>query len=74
MLKEEEITYLIATMQKNANKAGRQCLYNGCNEAAIISHLLQKRGIINSISEQQHVYEHSLHAFKKGLLALIVLG
>lgn len=73
-MKEKEIAHLIATMQKNANKASRQCLYNGCNEAAIISHLLQKRGIINSISEQQHVYEISLHAFKKDFFAFNRIG
>lgn len=61
-------------MQKNANKAARQCLYKSCNETAIVSHLLQKRGIINSISEQQHVYENSLNAFKKDFFAFNRIG
>lgn len=73
-MKEKEIAHLIATMQKNANKARRQCLYNGCNEVAINSHLLQKRGIINSISEKQHVYENSPHAFKKDYFAFNRIG
>lgn len=61
-------------MQKNANKATRKCLYRGCSATAIISHLLQKRGIINSISEQQHVYENSLNAFKKDFFAFKRIG
>ena len=73
-MKEKEITHLIATMQKNANKATRQCLYKDCSDTAIISHLLQKRGIINYISEQQHVYENSLNAFKKNFFAFKRIG
>jgi hypothetical protein len=73
-LKDKEIAHRISTMQKNANKAVRQCLYKGCNETAIISHLLQKRGIINSIAEQQHVYEISLNAFKKDFFAFNKIG
>ena len=64
-MKNQEITHLISQMQKNANKTARTCLYMGCKESSIISHLLQKRGIISSIAEQQHVIEISLNAFKK---------
>lgn len=73
-MNDKETAHLFATMQKNANKAVRKCLYEGCNQTAIISHLLQKRGIINSIAEQQHVYENSLNAFKKDFFAFNRIG
>lgn len=64
-MKQKEITNLIFKFQKSAKNAPRPCLHDGCNQLSIDSHLLQKKGIIDSISENQHVVEISLNGFKK---------
>lgn len=68
-MKEKQITHIITKLQKNANLVPRKCLYKDCNEVAINSHLLQKKGILSSISEQQHVYEISLNAYNVDFLS-----
>lgn len=38
-----------------STKKQRTCLYPDCNEKSVMSHLLQKKGILNQIAENQHV-------------------
>lgn len=56
---------IISTLDQRAKEAPRKCLFEGCNELAIASHLLQKRGIINQIAENNHVLELAFNNYKK---------
>jgi hypothetical protein len=44
-------------ISKNVSNLKWECLVEGCQENAINSHLLQKNGILNSISENGHIIE-----------------
>lgn len=51
-----------------ANKAKSDtniCMYPNCNEKAINSHIMQKNGILSSISEDQHLWESAIDHFKQ---------
>ncbi|MDP1745645.1 MAG: hypothetical protein Q8L90_08710 [Bacteroidota bacterium] len=68
MMKQKEIKHTIETIKKRASDAKRNCLFDGCLETAINSHLLQKNGIINQISENNQVYQiRSDNYVKEGL-------
>ncbi len=68
-MKQKEIKHTIETIIRRATNAKRKCLFDGCSETAIYSHLLQKNGIINQISENNQVYQlHSDGYSKTGLL------
>jgi|AntAceMinimDraft_9_1070365.scaffolds.fasta_scaffold06042_4 hypothetical protein len=63
---DKQIKNIIFKIQLNAFDAKRKCLYKDCEEISIKSHLLQKKGIINSISENNHVYELAINPFAEG--------
>jgi hypothetical protein len=57
-----------------ARAKSRKCMYPGCNELAISSHILQKKGILDVIAEDGHVMQlsvggplHGLRFKKKGI-------
>jgi hypothetical protein len=52
MMKQNEI----AKAYSRAEQAKRKCLWPGCNNNAINSHLLQKKGILSLIADSQHLY------------------
>ena len=54
---ELEITKVIANISSNCFKKKRICLYHNCTHEAINSHLLQRNGILNHISENNHIYQ-----------------
>ncbi len=58
LMKQKEATNLMGKLMVNAAKKQRTCLYNGCGEKSIASHLLQKRGILSQIAEDNHVYTY----------------
>lgn len=47
----------ISKIQRASDKKKRKCVISGCNNNAINSHLLQRNGILNNISENGHVIE-----------------
>ncbi|MCK4678048.1 MAG: hypothetical protein KAT48_07965 [Bacteroidales bacterium] len=65
-MRENEIKKIIKKLEERAFRANRKCLIPGCNKVAIQSHLLQKNGIINLISENQKVYYINHETFRKG--------
>lgn len=73
-MKEKEIKNLIEKLRKRAKQAKRKCLHANCNETAIDSHLLQKKGIINQISENNHVWELGMNNYKKDLFFFKRIG
>ncbi|MES2515306.1 MAG: hypothetical protein V4580_14230 [Bacteroidota bacterium] len=51
---------------RNSKNKLRKCLVDGCEENAIKSHALQKNGILNQISEKNHLFQFSnVSAFQK---------
>ena len=52
-----EFRKIISKINKNAFEKLRFCLYPNCNNHSINSHLLQRNGILNNISENKHVYQ-----------------
>ncbi|MFT3704780.1 MAG: hypothetical protein QM802_20615 [Agriterribacter sp.] len=62
-MNNKKVTSIISNIQKNAFRSKRTCLFEGCTEESIMSHLLQKNGIVNQISEDRHVYENGLNPF-----------
>lgn len=51
-------------MFRRAEKKQRTCCYPDCNEKAINSHVLQKNGILNEISQNNHFIISELDFFK----------
>ncbi|MGZ5303629.1 MAG: hypothetical protein ACXWDO_05925, partial [Bacteroidia bacterium] len=64
-MKNKEVTNFVEKLRKKTFEAKRVCLAKDCDSFAINSHLLQKRGIINNISDNTNqVYELSYDLFK----------
>lgn len=51
--------------KKMAIKSIVNCYHPECNEKSINSHILQKNGILSSISKDNHLWEHILNHFKE---------
>lgn len=49
----------ILKARKKSEKKARNCMFNGCQNRAIKSHVLQKNGILREISENNHLIELS---------------
>lgn len=43
--------------RKKAERKDRRCMYDNCPNSAILSHVLQKNGILKQISEENHLIE-----------------
>lgn len=48
---------ILAGINKNLREKNWKCLYEGCGENAINSHILQRNGILSSIAPDGHLYE-----------------
>jgi hypothetical protein len=59
-----EIKKIIVDLIKQAKNSTRSCLYKDCGSNAINSHLLQRRGIISEIEENNHIIEFAIDQFK----------
>lgn len=57
MKRSNEFQNTCSNIQKSVKKKKWPCLINDCRANAINSHLLQKNGILNTISEDGHLYE-----------------
>lgn len=53
---------------KSTKKQNKKCLYNDCSQLAINSHLLQKNGIIDKISENNHVYQFEFNPYQRSVI------
>ena len=47
---------VLDSLSQKAKATNRICLQEGCSENAIKSHILQKKGILNTISKDGHLY------------------
>lgn len=50
----------ISKIHRASDRKKRKCILNGCNNYAINSHLLQRNGILNNISENGHLIERRI--------------
>jgi|GEM_PF-6472298 len=48
--------YIFETFKKQIHELSKPCYIQGCDFDASFNHLLQKRGILNQIEENQHIY------------------
>lgn len=64
-MKEKEIQGVIFELGKRAKIKDRKCLFKGCSNLAIESHLLQQNGILDSIKDDtNHLWEQKIEHFK----------
>lgn len=56
-MNEKQAKSIIAQLFKRAKEAKWKCLYPNCEKDSIQSHLLQKNGILSTISVNRHVHE-----------------
>ncbi|MEY2828356.1 MAG: hypothetical protein RIQ33_214 [Bacteroidota bacterium] len=64
-MKEKEIQNIIFELGKRAKVKDRNCLFDGCPNLAIESHLLQENGILDSIKDNtNHLWEQKIEHFK----------
>lgn len=65
---QKEALRVMGQIYKNVRKKSWLCMYCGCNDSAINSHLLMRNGILNYVVENGHLYElrsNAPEAFKK---------
>lgn len=65
---QKEALRVMGQIYKNVRKKSWPCMYCGCNDSAINSHLLMRNGILNYVVENGHLYElrsDAPEAFKK---------
>ena len=71
---EKEIKGIIRKHEINAKRKTRKCFLPNCNSNSIASHLLQKNGILNRISHQNHLYQVGMDSFKTGMFYFEKIG
>ncbi|WP_273567254.1 hypothetical protein [Maribacter halichondriae] len=49
---------ILVQIEKNVDSKNLECVIEGCSNIAINSHILQKNGILNSISTANHFHEY----------------
>ena len=65
---QKEALRIMGQIYKNVRNKSWSCMYCGCYDSAINSHLLMRNGILNYVVENGHLYElrsDSPEAFKK---------
>ncbi|WP_130734277.1 hypothetical protein [Flavobacterium sp. J27] len=60
-----ELSKIFSDCAKKARLTTNTCLFPGCNKTSIKSHIMQKNGILSSISEDRHLWEFNVDHFKK---------
>lgn len=60
-----ELAKIFVECAKKARLSTNTCLFPGCDKTAINSHIMQKNGILSSISEDRHLWEFNVDHFKK---------
>lgn len=55
--KKKELESIIENIYKRVKSKRRECIIEGCNEYSINSHILQKNGILDRLSSDNHIVE-----------------
>lgn len=57
MSNQKQVMTELRKLRKQIAKKKWLCMYDGCKEEAIKSHILQRHGILDNITEDNHMYE-----------------
>ena len=60
-----EIAKIFTDCRNKSVETTNHCFYPGCKNKSINSHILQKNGILSSISKDRHLWEYKVDHFKK---------
>ncbi|MDY3338866.1 hypothetical protein PG279_06695 [Riemerella anatipestifer] len=60
-----QLAKIFTDCMQEAKKQTNVCMYPGCEESAINSHIMQKNGILSSIAEDKHLWKLAVDNFKK---------
>lgn len=60
-----EIAKIFVDCAKKARATTNICLVPGCDKKSINSHIMQKNGILSSISQDRHLWEYDVNHFQK---------
>lgn len=60
-----QLAKIFTECAKKARLTTNTCLFPGCDKTSINSHIMQKNGILSSISEDRHLWEFNVDHFKK---------
>lgn len=60
-----ELAKIFSDCSKQAREQTNICMYPGCTEKSINSHIMQKNGILSSIADDKHLWESGVDHFKK---------
>jgi hypothetical protein len=71
---KEEAKSIIRNNELSAKRKSRKCCVDNCNSKSISSHLLQKNGILNRISHQNHLYEIGINPFNSPIFSFQKIG
>lgn len=64
-MEEKEILKISNDLREQAKKEICNCMHPNCPNKAINSHIMQKNGVLSSISPDRHLWELSVNNFKK---------
>ncbi|AZB10944.1 hypothetical protein EG344_19950 [Chryseobacterium sp. G0162] len=62
---QPELAKIFTDCIKQATEQTNTCMYPGCEENAINSHIMQKNGILSSIAEDRHLWQSAVNHFKQ---------
>lgn len=60
-----KIAKIFTDCSQKAKSETNTCMYPGCTNKSINSHIMQKNGILSSIAEDKHLWELKIDNFKK---------
>lgn len=73
-VKDPKIAKIITDCSENAKKSTNSCYYPGCKNKAINSHILQKNGILSSITNDGHLWRYQVQHFDEDLFIFKKVG
>lgn len=60
-----ELAKIFTDCNQKAKESTNECMFPGCNEKSINSHIMQKNGILSTISDDRHLWESGVDHFKQ---------
>lgn len=73
-MNDKKIKNLIFELLERAKSKERECPYKDCNLKSIKSHLIQKNGILNNISENGHLFNLTISPFQPNFFKFQQIG
>ena len=73
-VKDKKIAKTITDCSENAKKSTNSCYFPGCKNKSINSHILQKNGILSSITSDGHLWRYQVQHFDDDLFEFKKVG